>query len=86
MTRAEDHLLLCGYETGRRPTYDPWHGLVGEALKRFDTASVCETPFGEGLCLGGGGWLTEAYKSSESSLPLDSNMPEAPQKLLFPSG
>jgi ATP-dependent helicase/nuclease subunit A len=49
MTRAEERLYVCGWETKTGPVEGSWHGLVRDALK--DTAQKAETPAGEGLRL-----------------------------------
>jgi ATP-dependent helicase/nuclease subunit A len=62
MTRAEDRLVVCGAEAGRRkqgqekPEADPmsWHALVEAGLRAFD-AKPFDAPTGAGLRLGAPG-------------------------------
>ena len=32
MTRAEDHLYVCGWMSHRRPSGDSWYALIRSAL------------------------------------------------------
>ncbi len=53
MTRARDHLLICGFGLGRdegKAAADSWHTRAWEALSKI--AAPVETPFGDGLRLG----------------------------------
>ncbi|WP_284944002.1 double-strand break repair helicase AddA [Acidisoma cladoniae] len=38
MTRAEDRLLVCGWETGTRGTAPTWHDLIGRGFDRLEIA------------------------------------------------
>jgi ATP-dependent helicase/nuclease subunit A len=54
MTRARDRLIVCGAQFGtsaRGEADESWRAAVEEALRKLG-ASVCETPYGEGLRLG----------------------------------
>jgi ATP-dependent helicase/nuclease subunit A len=76
MTRAEDRLVVCGAETGRRkkdqekPAADPlsWHALV-EAGLRAAGAEAFEAPTGEGLRLGAPGKARARGASGRASAP-----------------
>ena len=59
LTRARDHLIVCGWRMGPRNGRNPegridegcWHELVQAGLERAG-AIHCETPAGQGLMLG----------------------------------
>jgi len=38
MTRAEDRLVVCGWETGTRGTAPTWHDLIGRGFDRLEIA------------------------------------------------
>lgn len=73
MTRARDRLIVCGAQFGGASSGEApesWRLAVHEALASIG-ATACETPFGEGLCLGAPLRATSASASTtgESALP-----------------
>ncbi len=50
MTRAEDHLYICGATGEKNVSDDSWYQLIRRGLE--PQATACETPVGEGLRLG----------------------------------
>jgi len=67
MTRAEDRLYICGWETKSRPTDDCWYRLVEAGLA--GAGAPAEFVFG-----GGGGWAGEGRR-------IVSGTPQPPEPL-----
>ncbi|MBP5534410.1 MAG: UvrD-helicase domain-containing protein [Alphaproteobacteria bacterium] len=36
LTRAQDRLYICGFETGRKPPQNNWYNMIAESLPKFD--------------------------------------------------
>ena len=83
LTRAENRLLICGFESRGKVAEDSWYSRVQRALEGLENTKPCDTPFGEGLSFGTPPEL-EAHAHNDNDDKDESQIPkwarEMPQK------
>ena len=80
MTRAEDHLVVCGFEGKRNRPEDCWYDLVRLGLERLDEAT--SQPF-DFTCHGPDGWAGEGivFARRQTEEPKTATVRKAPDPL-----